>query len=370
MKNQKMKVLLLADANSSHTYKWATSLAQRGVYVYVFTLAESSNSPLNEMENVEIIANTQNTSNGSDWLKIKYVTVINRLKKLLKKINPDILHAHYASSYGLLGALSGYHPFIISIWGSDIYEFPNKSFLHKKIIKYNFKSADFMLSTSRNMISEIAKYTDKKVELTPFGIDLNKFVPKEKKPKSNEIVVGTIKALEKVYGIDILIKAFAQVRIKNPELNLKLLIVGKGSQLESLKNLSKQLNVSDYVNFTGFVDYNAIVQYYHQLDVFVAVSRSESFGVSVIEASACEIPVIVSDVGGLPEVVENEQSGFIVKRESVEQAVEALEKLIKNEELRKSMGKKGRDFVKTFYNWDDNVNQMMEIYENANLKKS
>ena len=365
-----MKVLLLADANSPHTFKWATSLAQKGVYVYVFTLAEASNSPLNEIENIEIIANSQNTSNGSDWLKIKYLTVINRLKKLLKKIKPDILHAHYASSYGILGALSGFHPFLISVWGSDIYEFPNKSFLHKKVITYNFKSADFILSTSRDMIGEIAKFTNKKVELTPFGIDLQKFVPKENKSKSNEIVVGTIKALEKVYGIDILIKAFAQVKNNHPELNLKLLIVGKGSQIESLKNQCKQLKIFDSVKFTGFVDYSSIVSYYHQLDVFVAVSRSESFGVSVIEASACEIPVVVSDVGGLPEVVENEHSGFIVKRESVEQTVEALEKLITNEELRKSMGKKGRDFVKTFYNWDDNVNQMMEIYENANLKKS
>lgn len=359
-----MKVLILADANSSHTFKWVTSLAQKGIYIYIFTLAEASKSLLNNIENVEVLSNKQNTSSSSDLVKVKYLTVITRLKQAIKEIKPDIVHAHYASSYGLLGALSGFHPFIISVWGSDIYEFPNKSFLHKQIIKYNLRCADNILSTSSNMIDEIIKYTDKNITLTPFGIDLNKFTPKQSIPKKNEIVVGTIKALEKVYGIDILIKAFAHVKNIIPNITLKLLIVGKGSQMQSLIKLSNKLGISDAVVFVGYVEYKSIVKFYHQLDIFVAVSRSESFGVSVIEASACEIPVIVSDVGGLPEVVSDNHTGFIVKSENVEQTAIALKKLITNESLRQSMGKEGRDFVKTYYNWNDNVNQMIGIYEN------
>jgi glycosyltransferase involved in cell wall biosynthesis len=89
---------------------------------------------------------------------------------------------------------------------------------------------------------------------------------------------------------------------------------------------------------------------------------SESFGVAVVEASACEIPVVVSDVGGLPEVVENNISGFIVKSRDPEAAAIAIEKLILSKSLRLKMGNAGRERVLQNYNWTNNVTLVIEIY--------
>ena len=114
-----------------------------------------------------------------------------------------------------------------------------------------------------------------------------------------------------------------------------------------------------------FVDNSIVPDYLNMIDVYVALSiiDSESFGVAIVEASACEIPVVVSNVGGLPEVVDDTITGFVVKSKNSQEAAKAIEKLILNKELRLKMGKAGRERVKELYNWEENVNQMINIYK-------
>jgi len=99
------------------------------------------------------------------------------------------------------------------------------------------------------------------------------------------------------------------------------------------------------------------------LDIYVAVSieDSESFGVAILEASACETPVIVSNVGGLPEVVDNNITGFVIPHSNVEILVEKMELLL-DEDLRKKLGKAGRERVLTHFNLRDNLEQMVDNY--------
>ena len=170
--------------------------------------------------------------------------------------------------------------------------------------------------------------------------------------------------LEKKYGIEYLIRAFKIVSDKYADLPIKLLIVGGGSLENKLKKITKELKIESKTIFTGKVTFNDVPKYQNMLSVFVALSYNESFGVAVIEASACEKPVVVSNVGGLPEVVEDGVTGIVVPPGNPEKTAEAIEKLILNENLRKKMGKKGRERVKKYFNWDDNIRQMIRIYKN------
>ena len=99
------------------------------------------------------------------------------------------------------------------------------------------------------------------------------------------------------------------------------------------------------------------------LDIYVAVSLQESFGVAVLEASACAKPVIVSNVGGLPEVVDDGKTGIIIEKENPNQLADELIKLITNPVLRIEMGKKGRLKVLNEYNWIESVKQMLSVYQ-------
>lgn len=365
-----MKVLLLSDAYSIHTIKWAKSLNKCNIEVGIFSLniIENDNSYENE-KNISVFYYADNNikSRKSSFSKLSYLRSIPYLKKVVEDFKPDIVHAHYASSYGLLGALLDFHPYIVSVWGSDVFDFPNITFLHKLALKYNLSKADRILSTSNVMAIETKKYTNKDVEVTPFGIDLEKFKPLEVDSvfSKDDIVIGTIKTLEEKYGIEYLIRAFAIVKQRHQELPLKLLIVGDGSLRNKLEELAINLGIAEDAIFTGKIKHDLVPKYANMLSVSVSVSvsNSESFGVAIIEASACGIPVVVSNVGGLPEVVEDKVTGYVVPARNPEATADAIEKLILDDELKARMGKAGRERVKQLYDWNKNVKQMISIYK-------
>jgi glycosyltransferase involved in cell wall biosynthesis len=362
-----MKVLILTEARAAHSMKWVRALAERNISIIMFNLFTYSGLEYQKHDNIQIIsANLKPTlyvKKEGSFSKLLFIKALPLLKKVINKHKPDLMHAHYISSYGIMGSLCGFHPFIISIWGNDIYEFPKKSILHKGLVKYAMRKADKILSTSQVMAKEICKYTNKKAEVTPFGIELNYFKPDMLKEKS-KIIIGTIKSLEEKYGLEYLLKAFSIIKENHPQLPLKLLIVGGGSMEVQLKKTAVDLNIDKDTIFTGKISYDKIVKYHNKLSisVFPSISSGESFGVSVIEASACEKPVVVSNVGGLPEVVEENVTGIIVEPKNPQKLANAIEKLLLNEDLRISMGKEGRKRVKKLYNFENNLNDMINIY--------
>src|SRR5699024_11946934 len=140
-----------------------------------------------------------------------------------------------------------------------------------------------------------------------------------KKTKADDtIVIGTVKKLETVYSIDILIKATALLiqRLKEQSQTgiadqIRLKIVGKGPQQQELEKLAEEYHIRHMTEFTGQVPNDQVIDELNQMDIFAAFSRSESFGVAVLEASACELPVVVSDVGGLHDGVQKGECDFV-----------------------------------------------------------
>jgi glycosyltransferase involved in cell wall biosynthesis len=298
------------------------------------------------------------------------------VRHILKKIKPDILHVHYASGHGTLGRLSGFHPSILSVWGSDVMVTPNESPRMRKTIQKNLRNYDWICSTSHVMAKSVWDLCPgiKKLSITPIGVETTLFASDPiQRHDSESIVVGTIKTMHPIYGVDILIRAFALARenIKQHDERtahkLKLLLVGSGPQTDVLKALASQLGLSASVEFPGRVPHDTVPLFMNKIDIFVAMSRVESFGVAVVEASACERPVIVSNVGGLPEVVRHEKTGFIIEPESVAGCAEAIVKLVFDENLRREMGRAGRRFVQENYEWNHCLGLMSEIYEKTLL---
>ncbi len=368
-----MKVLLLADPASSHVVKWANGLLEKGLEISIFGLSSYDQAQYKAGIKIDIFTIPQFIKWQTDGslLKTAYFLALPRLKKKIRNLKPDIIHAHSASSYGLLGALSGFHPFVTSVWGSDVYNFPQKSIFFKKVLVYNLKKSDMLFSTSKIMAEETKKYTNKNIHVVPFGINSEKFKPKKTESHfdENDIVIGTIKSIEKKYGTEYLVRAFKKVKENHPDIPLKLLIVGRGSMTDYIKLLVKNLGIESDVKITGLVSYDKIPDYHRMLDIYIAVSTedSESFGVAILEASACETPVIVSNVGGLPEVVDNNITGFVIPHSNVELLVEKIE-LLFDGDLRKKLGKAGRTRVLKHFKLEDNLEQMVNNY-NEILKK-
>jgi glycosyltransferase involved in cell wall biosynthesis len=369
-----MRILLLSNALSTHTIRWAKALSKTHE-VLLFGFSAPTTDIIKELEGVNILTSgirNSNTTSDYSFRKLGYFRAIPGIRRIIKEFKPDILHAHYATSYGLIGALSGFHPFIISVWGSDVYDFPLKSLINRMLLKYSLRKADVILSTSHAMADQTSKFTNKNILVTPFGIDLKKFYKNRKvsHAKNGEIVIGTIKTLHKIYGITYLIRAFKIIVDRNPDKNIKLLIVGGGPFEKELKRLTIDLEIDDKTTFTGKIKQDQVPEYLNMLDIYVAVSIQESFGVAVIEAGACELPVVVSGIGGLIEVVEDGKTGYIVPPKDPEETANAIEKLLKSEVTRTEFGRNARVRINDLYNWDNNVNLMNSVYMHCKSKRS
>ena len=354
-----MKICYLADINSAHTHKFLNYFVKKGYDIHVISLGKGEYNGV-KVHSLDIEDNVM--KGKSEKGKVGYLKKIKKVKELINEIKPDILHAHYASSYGLLGALANYHPYIISVWGSDVYDFPIKSPIHKMIIKYNLKKSDYILSTSNVMKKETEKYTNKEIKVTPFGVDINKFYPN--KVESDEIIIGTIKTLEEKYGVQYLVKAFKQVKEENKDLDIKLRIGGKGSQEDYLKNLCRELHIENDVTFLGFVKPDDVIKEFQRFDisVFPSTLDSESFGVAAVESEACGTPVIVSNVGGLMESTKPNETSLVIEKKSVEDLAEKLNILVRDKDLRIKMGKAARKFVEDNYSLEKNFEYINKIY--------
>ena len=366
------RIFFLADGGSPHTIKWAKSLAHSGYEIFIFGLASFSPDLYRDEPRIKTWsfgADTPVTKSGNgSFQKIRYLSSLSKLKQLIAEFKPDILHVHFVSSYGLLGSLSGFPKIFMSVWGADVYDFPEKSFLHRLVLRFNLKKAQSLFSTSNVMAKQASKYTQKEINVIPFGIELSKFRPGKSELiiwEGNNLILGTVKSLEDKYGIDDLIKAFAILKKRLPDQSLKLLIVGKGTKELELKALAEKMKVSQDIHFTGWIPVEKVPEYHKLLDisVFPSILDSESFGVAVVEASASEKPVIVSRVGGLIEVVNENVTGLVVPPKNPEALAVAMEKLVLDPTLREKFGKAGRERVEKLYNWDQNLSDMVSFYE-------
>src|SRR5690554_5007055 len=301
-----------------HTVRWANGLREAGLKVHVIS-QHPVEDPFDPAVEVHVLQ-----FRGA----LGSFSIVPAVRKLLKEIQPDIVNAHYASGYGTTARLVGWRPWILSVWGSDVYDFPSRSPLHAWLIRRNVLSADRVFSTSKCMAEQtqsVAKGVGD-IAITPFGVEMacyQNILPLGT-DRNRDVIVGTVKVMSQKYGIDTLIEAFALLRNRLRESDddlghrIALRLVGDGPQLSSLKALVSRLGIEDAVSFLGRVPHAQVPNELAKMDVYVALSRldSESFGVAILEAGAAGRPVIVSDAGGLPEVTVDGVTGMVVPREN------------------------------------------------------
>ena len=348
------KLCLLANAASSHTEKWARELSRRGWQVSIVSFLPA------EIPGVEIYVVPKLLGGKFDVI-FRAGWVVDKLRALA----PDIVHAHYATSFGFLGTLAGLRPLIISAWGSDIFAFPRISPVHAWLLKRILRRADVLCSTSRIMAAEMRKYIgqDRPVEVIPFGVDVGTFRPggPSARDSGQPVVFGVAKYLQPVYGLDILLQAFALLDRKNRG-TARLRIAGTGDELVKLQALAAKLGIQDKIDWLGHLPNREVAAFYRTLDVVVVPSRQESFGVTAVEGSACGRPIIASEVGGLREVVINGETGILLPPEDPVKLAETMAYLIDHPAERQRLGQSGREFVLQHYDWAENVSLMEAVY--------
>lgn len=359
-----MKVAVFAPANNVHTIKWLDFYNKKGYEVInISFISHKDEQDRSKWKNVKTEYLPLMFSN-----KLAYFLTVPALKKILNREKPDIFHSHYVSSYGVVGAMANYHPYVVSVWGMDIYDFPKEGKINEKMVRYALKHADVIGSTSEVMKIETSQYTDKEIEVTPFGVNMENFSPAPERRSSDKTVFGIVKTMTEKYGIRYLLEGYAKFKdMVDTDVYTKtrLKIVGGGPSLEEYKQLAVDLGISEQTTFTGRISHDQVPDAINEFDVFFVPSTldSESFGVAAVEAQACEVPVVVSNVGGLPEVVVDGVTGYVIPTKDSQAIADKMKYFYDNPDEGKDMGVRGRQHVMMHYTWEENAELMSDIYD-------
>lgn len=358
-----LRVLLLSGASSVHTIRWANAYAQAGLEVHL----------VSQHDPVDTLLPAVRFHRLPHAKGLGYLLNGPRLRALIGRLAPHVVNAHYATGYGTLARWVGHTPLVLNVWGSDVYDFPEESPVHRKLVRANLRRADVLVSTSEAMADRTHALDPRlpRATVVPFGVDTALFAPKPQQRAANApLVVGTVKTLATKYGIDTLLKAFAALQPPTGR-SVELHLVGSGPQEMELRALAATLGIAERVRFIPRVSHDHVPGVLHAFDVYAALSRldSESFGVAVIEASACGLPVVVSRVGGLPEVVVDGTTGSVVPREDAAAASRAIAHLLDDATLRSDMGAAGRALVQDRYDWAACVDRMCGVLRRAATRK-
>ena len=202
-----------------------------------------------------------------------------------------------------------------------------------------------------------------KIKVIYNGIDLQEYQEQKFKllyERSNgEVVLGNAGRLSEEKGHIYLIELARKLKDKN--YNFKILIAGKGKMDTKLRKYAKTLDVEDKIVFMGFID--NIKSFNKSIDVFILTSLYEGFGYVMVEAMAVAKPVVAFDIKSSSEIVENNQTGYIVKKADVDELAEATEKLLNNEQQRIEFGKNGLKRVDEVFNIDTTLRQVEELIQ-------
>ena len=362
-----VRICYLANASSVHTHRWIRYFVENGHEVHVISF---ENARI-EGTTVHVLKLPVLVKNATYPLKM---ASIYRIKTLIKRIKPDILHAHYAINYGLFGALCNFNPFVITAWGSDVLIVPEARFLSmikKPIAKYALRKADLITCDAQQMKEAMRRLgiTPEKITLIYFGVDTRKFSPGE---KSEELraklgiydspTVISLRYLEPLYDIESLIRSTPLVLKEIPE--SQFVIAGKGSEEKRLRELARSLGVSDDVKFVGFIPNDELPQYLSTVDVYVSTSLSDAgIAASTAEAMACGLPVVVTDVADNKKWVDNGVNGFVVPVKDPKSLAEKIIYLLQNENIRKKFGKINRKIIEERNNYYKEMKKMEDVYK-------
>lgn len=284
--------------------------------------------------------------------------------KILKKEKIDLIHIHHVfNPISISAAAAGNKADIPIVFTNHTIFLMNKKyflemlFFHKKAL--NIASKIISVSKAADRVIDVFVKDKKKRAVIPNGVDSGFFIPSKSAPVPNSICfVGRLVSRK---GVHVLLKAFSKVKEEIDD--ARLLIVGDGRSRKGLESLVEKLKVKD-VSFTGNVNSSSVLSYYQKSEMVVVPSiDAESFGIVVVEAMACGRPVIVTDDGGLPEIVSDNNDGIIVESGSSETLYRAIKRLLLNKGLAEKLGRNARDKVKRTYDWEIVTRKIIQVYQ-------
>ena len=275
---------LLGDANSPHTRRWATEMRARGWRV---SLVTARPEPLDGVEQ-RILPPVRRQA---DWL-----LRAGAARRHVRALAPDIVHAHYLTSYGYLAARCGRHPLVMTAWGSDLLVTPHRSPWMRWLTGWILRRADLVTGDSASLVEAARQYRPRApVHEIHWGVDRARFAPVPWEDKDGLQIVS-LRAWEPNYHIGTLIDACALLRQRLPGAPLTLHLLGGGSLEHALRARVQERGLAQCVAFHGRLDDAGMAAVLARSKISVSVPESDATSVAMLESMACGLAVVASDL--------------------------------------------------------------------------
>ncbi len=360
-----MKILYITNPDSANTKVWINWFANRGHQVCLISDTYSQiNWPGMEIYDLPKKFNIR---------IIRYFLWEIWIRDILKEWQPDILHAHRVSSAGWLGSFSGFHPFVVTPWGSDLFLQPERSYIARKLANIVLKNADLITLNSISLHQKAIQFgaDPNRCQFVSWGVDLNLFYPSKESTLREELGLGNApiilspRAVKPIYNLDVIIESIPIILNIFPD---AIYLIQSYNIDEIYKNkLEKRINelgINSSLRWVPFQSSVRYADYFRISNAVISIPSSNSMPITVLEALACGAPVIVTDLPSMREIIVDQVNGKIVPTRNIQALANATIDLLKNPQMQASFSKYNTQWVQENANRDIEMKKMESLYLN------
>lgn len=357
-----LRLAFIADPNSIHTRRWVDWFVAHGHAVHLVDPFDTTIDPgLDERIEVERVA----LPSGPPIIGL--LRRRRALRGALDRIGPDVLHAHFVRRFGWQAALSGFRPLVVSPWGSDLLRVRRRSVRTRWWNRYALRSADLVTVSSEGMRAAAlrAGARPERVELVHHGVDTARFAPPDT-PRAGPPRILSLRAIAPLYHHETVIEAVARLAREGLHAELVMPRMGDAEELRSLEALARERGIGERLRVVERVAHDSLPDLYRSGDVLVSIPETDSFPVTLLEAMACGLPAVVSDVPAVAPVygpIDPIARELVVPVADADATARAIRRALElSDEERARLGERLRAFVVETADYDAHMRRMEGLY--------
>jgi glycosyltransferase involved in cell wall biosynthesis len=359
----RVKIIYFSLGYTTHDHRFLKAISEGGHEVSYVRLENNSR----QVEDRPIPPNVQQVlwAGGKSqfrWRNLPGLAL--DFRRLTKEIKPDLIHAGPIQTCAFVAILSGFRPVLTMSWGFDMMEDVHKNWWMERVTNYVLHNSTYFTSDANITRDKAIAYgmNPDHTIVFPWGVDLTHFNMKTFKPVNVEMfTLFCNRSWEPRYGVDVLAKAFVKVAASRPELSLTLL--NGGSQGAAIRQILQSGGVLERVYFGGQVSQTDLPNWYHRADLYISPSHVDGSSVSLMEALACGLPCLVSDIPANKEWVSEGENGWLFEDGNVDSLAEKILLTLKNRKLLPKIGNASRTTAEARADWKKNSMKLLRTYE-------
>jgi len=365
-----MKIIYFSKNYTPHDYRFLSSLSKTKHEVFYLKLEANQR----QTEDRPVPANVEQIlwkggRREFRWRDLPRLTF--ELRRIIKEIKPDLIHAGPIQTCAFIAALNGFRPVLTMCWGYDLVQDADRNSWMKWVTHYTLKRSAYFTSDAQFTRDKAVAFgmEPEKTVIFPWGVDIKHFAPRNAADANRKSSVENRKSItlfcnrtwESIYGVDVLAKAFVKVAAINP--NVNLILLGGGSQGTRIRQILMNRGVLDRVHFGGQVTYGDLPRWYHMADIYISPSHVDGSSVSLMEALACGLPCLVSNIAGNKEWISEDENGWLFRDGDADDLAEKILHAIKNRRSFKKIGESARKTAEQKADWKKNFGKLLEAYD-------